>query len=133
MKHCSRCETDKADTDFYKSYPNPSICKECYKPDNRRRYAKNSKKVLERMRFLRSGWTPEAFEKAIATQESKCASCSTPLTFDKTGRSRACADHDHTTNTPRGVLCSACNLIIGMARDDVDLLLKCITYLRSYA
>jgi hypothetical protein len=41
----------------------------------------------------------------------------------------ACVDHCHTTATPRGILCTRCNVGIGMLREDVGLLKKAIAYL----
>lgn len=41
-------------------------------------------------------------------------------------------DHDHATNTFRGLLCRHCNYLLGNARDRIDLLEKAIGYLRSH-
>ena len=40
-------------------------------------------------------------------------------------------DHDHATGLFRGWLCHHCNVILGMARDNADLLLKLATYLEQ--
>lgn len=40
-------------------------------------------------------------------------------------------DHDHATAVIRGVLCSACNHTIGMAKDSVEVLAGLIEYLNS--
>ena len=42
-----------------------------------------------------------------------------------------CFDHNHKTGKFRGWICKRCNLIIGMAQDDRELLLKLIEYLEN--
>jgi len=43
-----------------------------------------------------------------------------------------CVDHDHETNQVRGILCSTCNIAIGAAQDDPDLLITMAAYLQSF-
>ena len=40
-------------------------------------------------------------------------------------------DHDHVTGKVRGLLCHSCNLILGHAKDKVDILNSAIDYLTS--
>lgn len=40
-------------------------------------------------------------------------------------------DHDHATGAIRGVLCSACNHTLGMAKDSEEVLLGLVEYLNS--
>jgi hypothetical protein len=40
-------------------------------------------------------------------------------------------DHDHANGAIRGLLCVNCNMILGYAHDDTDLLLGAIKYLRN--
>ena len=46
-------------------------------------------------------------------------------------RKKMVVDHDHHTGKIRGVLCSQCNVAIGMMGDNVDRLGAAINYLRS--
>lgn len=39
-------------------------------------------------------------------------------------------DHCHKTRKVRGLLCSSCNLMIGKAKDRIDILQKAVQYLR---
>jgi Recombination endonuclease VII len=40
-------------------------------------------------------------------------------------------DHDHVTGKARGLLCTRCNLLLGAATDDEDILHRAVVYLRK--
>lgn len=40
-------------------------------------------------------------------------------------------DHDHVTGTIRGLLCSKCNTLLGMAKDNIAILENAIKYLKK--
>jgi len=42
-----------------------------------------------------------------------------------------CYDHDHETGEFRGWICTQCNIILGMAKDDKDILYKIIEYIKA--
>jgi len=72
------------------------------------------------------GLTIEQYEGMKEKQQNKCAICGS----SSTGNGKDwCVDHSHTTNKVRGLLCNSCNLIIGHANDNVDILEKAIAYL----
>ena|ERR1019366_494801 len=81
----------------------------------------------------RKGWTKYLFDKTIKEQNGKCVVCQVELTFDG-GRHSACADHQHVIPpTPRGVLCSNCNVGIGMLQDSPEVLKAAIAYLEKFS
>lgn len=41
-------------------------------------------------------------------------------------------DHCHSTGIVRGILCQTCNQVLGMMKDDTNLLQKAINYLNEY-
>lgn len=75
----------------------------------------------------------EHYEVKLAEQGHVCAICGSAESIEWKGRKRGlCLDHCHKTDALRGVLCSRCNLIIGMVDDDPDYLAKCAEYLGVY-
>lgn len=86
-------------------------CKVCKCEDTRRR---------------RYGLTVEQYEK-IRDQDT-CDICGLHAHQHLNGRLHI--DHDHSTNEVRGMLCNSCNLILGHAQDNPEILLRAINYLR---
>jgi hypothetical protein len=58
-------------------------------------------------------------------QNNKCAICGN--TFN--GKLKGFVDHDHTGNFVRGILCTKCNTLLGMANDNIEILENAIKYL----
>lgn len=73
-------------------------------------YPKNKHKTQAYHRFMRSGITPEIFDKLLAIQDYKCAICQRAV-----GKS-AHGDHCHDTKKPRGILCGSCNRAEGIIK-----------------
>lgn len=61
----------------------------------------------------------------FASQNNKCAICGIDI------KDNGVVDHSHITNKVRGILCNKCNVLLGMARDNVDILKKAIDYLQN--
>ena len=64
------------------------------------------------------------YDRLLASQNGGCAICRS----NNDGR-RLCVDHDHVTENVRGLLCSKCNMAIGLLRDSPDLIRRAATYL----
>jgi hypothetical protein len=45
---------------------------------------------------------------------------------------RVCQDHNHETGKLRDLLCSSCNLLLGNCRENEEILLSAIRYLRKH-
>lgn len=84
----------------------------------------NSDKVKNNDLQRRHGITLKEYQQLLENQDGVCAICK-----------RLCehfslaVDHDHSTGTVRGLLCSLCNRGIGLFRDDVSILQEAIEYL----
>jgi hypothetical protein len=68
--------------------------------------------------------TVEEFEKIKQFQDSKCAICQRPMKQPN-------VDHRHTDGLIRGLLCMTCNKGLGYLKDNVENLLRTISYLAN--
>jgi len=118
--------------------PRPKMSRDEILQLRRSRYAEDAKhpemrRYLQRARWeslqKRKGFSIEEIARAENAQDRRCAICRTRLTD---GRMGAHTDHDHRTGKFRGVLCAACNLLLGRARDSIEILEAAATYLRTH-
>lgn len=75
--------------------------------------------------------TLEQYQDAWEWQEGLCAGCGKPETrkTPSGGVALMSADHCHATGKFRGLLCSRCNLALGYAQDDPEILRSLASYL----
>ncbi|MCS7317205.1 MAG: endonuclease VII domain-containing protein [Candidatus Dojkabacteria bacterium] len=64
------------------------------------------------------------YEEIKEFQENKCAICHQETT-------KLVVDHDHNSGALRGLLCHSCNVMLGHARDNVEILSSAIEYLNK--
>lgn len=67
---------------------------------------------------LKYGMTIKDYDFLYAMQDGKCACCGRE---DNYNRNHFDIDHDHCTNEVRGLLCTACNRMVGIAERCCDL------------
>lgn len=85
----------------------------------------NAKKELLRHKF---GITLEQYRVMFDNQQGCCKTCHRPQSEFK----RAFAvDHNHKTGKIRGLLCSNCNTTLGKCKDNPEILLNLINYLKD--
>jgi hypothetical protein len=70
------------------------------------------------------GITEEAFDVLFQAQKGLCRICG-----EKDFR-RLAVDHDHLTKRIRGLLCTSCNMGLGYFKDNPNLLINAIEYLK---
>lgn len=158
-KCCKSCQKDKPLTDFY-VVPTGRLgvaarCKPCYnaynvskrkenagkrkkrppterEKESKRKYSRGySKKNPTKIRanLLRQyKLTTQQYEEMFTEQNGVCAICQQP---PKNNR-RLAVDHDHKTGQVRGLLCTACNLLLGRVHDDITALQSAIKYLQKH-
>lgn len=102
-----------------------------FAPDREQRLERIRNQHLQR----KYGLTSEQLEGMRKQQDGRCAICG----GEPDHRSRATqrtsvlvVDHDHRTNKVRGLLCNACNTLLGMAKDDPERLRAASEYLKRH-
>ena len=155
MKTCTKCNAVKP----YKKFPyrKPSIrldgkprkggyhaaCKEC---TNIVAYKYLASTYTEAEKMLRGresmlmryyGITVADYEEMYRKQEGKCLICQEHQPLDGKRR-RMAVDHDHSypkgvKESVRGLLCSQCNMAIGLLNDNPSVVTRAAAYLQSYA
>lgn len=76
----------------------------------------------------------EEYQNMMTEQNEVCKLCAKPESRvdHRTKKVTSLAvDHCHTSGKVRGLLCSSCNTALGLLKEDVELLLKAIDYIKS--
>ena len=71
--------------------------------------------------------TPKQYDGLFKAQNGRCLICGT---HQSNLRRALDVDHNHITNKVRGLLCGNCNLLLGNAKDNTDILKSAIKYLQ---
>lgn len=66
------------------------------------------------------------FDALVVAHDGKCAICHNPFSSSRDRH----IDHCHATGKVRGLLCSACNTILGMSKDSSKVLISAARYLK---
>ena len=120
------------------------LCSCCY---NNQAYAKNPErkrqlkrdwvsKNKERVKSLKRqsallrnyGITTEDYDRILQSQAGNCATCGR-TDSGRPKNPRLVVDHNHKTGKVRGLLCSLCNVAIGMIQESPERLERIKTYL----
>ena len=120
MKTCIKCGESKPLSDFYKN----SITK-----DGKHSYCKKCLIDFSGTRHYRVKYnmTREDRQKLIDQQNSQCAICGYFFKSEK----HTHIDHCHITGKIRGILCSHCNVALGLLKDSTEILESAIKYLKK--
>lgn len=88
------------------------------------------RKVTPEEHLVRTyGITLAEKQQMILSQSCMCGICCKNI--DPKDASSVAVDHCHATGKVRGILCRECNLMIGLARDNEQILANAIHYLKS--
>ena len=120
-----------------------SVCKLCDAARSRQYYRRNRVSVLERVKHYqqqmpvekkqlkerkrtlrRYGMELHDYDKLLKQQHNKCAICEC-----KGNGKRLVVDHDHKTGKVRGLLCTSCNIGIGLLDDSAERILQALEYI----
>jgi hypothetical protein len=96
-------------------------------PPEERKYDKEKRaaRIKSYVKSRREKYKIAQVEIAGRDRPSKCEIC-------RQSDVRICFDHCHETNLFRGWLCVRCNSVLGLAKDDINILEKLIDYLKSF-
>jgi len=141
-KICTKCRVLKNLENFVRvDKPNKraSWCVSCVASQQRERgpvYRARVSEIRKRdpLRFRRYmlknrfGITYEQWLEIFEAQGRCCKVCGSSEPGTKKGWH---TDHDHVTGRMRGILCHSCNILLGLAKDDICRLEKAIIYLKT--
>jgi hypothetical protein len=158
MKRCSRCKEEKPEEAFGTCRGiRCSWCRVCrrldaarYRNENRERcraatrewmnrntarvarygqawHLSNRERRKQDVRKRRYGVDHGKYTLLVSAQGGGCAICGKPNTC---GRDLA-VDHDHKTGQVRGLLCTRCNVVLGLVHDSPEHLLEAALYLEA--
>lgn len=113
-KQCGKCRV---------RFPVAAFSRQHKSKDGYQHYCRECCKALKA--HYRYGITAEDLERLLGLQNHKCAVCQQQLSE----KARPVIDHSHATLEVRGVLCNACNVLLGQAKDDINILQGAIRYL----
>jgi hypothetical protein len=156
-KKCSDCNITKNLNEFGNSSRHKGgkhvWCKECANRRCRESYQKHIEKRRERNRvtrkrtpeyfkrkrntrmFLLYGMTEQDYDEMLISQGGVCKICKgTPTKVGNkhtSSKIRFSIDHNHKTGEVRGLICGVCNVMLGHAKDSIEVLISAIEYLKA--
>ena len=132
MKFCNFCNTEKPLSEFHKRNSRKvgyvSKCKSCSGAAKRKYRLENVDMHREHNKRRVPGWSLSRYNEYVELQNNCCAICG----ISKYSERDWCADHNHETLEPRGLLCVRCNAGLGYFRDNPEYLQSAITYLNKW-
>lgn len=139
---CTKCKLEKPVSEMHKDSKRKtgyrSTCKACDKLVRDKRTKENPEKYRkdnrERTKLynLKNVYniTLEDYNRMLQEQNGVCKVCGKiEVIANQFGPRSLCVDHDHDTGQIRGLLCNRCNRVLGMVKDDKELLQKLSLYL----
>lgn len=137
-KTCNKCGEEKNLSLFYRKNSSADgyehSCSSCRRKQmsaaDKKRYNTDKRRAQHLMRTYTI--TPAIYEHLLLMQDGHCALC--PATESgRKGDNYLLVDHCHTTDQIRGLLCHQCNIMLGAAKDQIEILNNGATYLSKYA
>lgn len=104
-------------------------CRICDNAHSRQWYSVNAERALLQNRLRKYGLSAEQYDAMLRRQNGVCAICGKPETSRKT--KLLSVDHDHRTNRVRGLLCTRCNVAIGLLGHDASRLHSAVDYITT--
>lgn len=105
-------------------YTGSNNCVTCHQisSDKRKDRCRNSR--IEKI----YGVNQEQYSQILLSQDNKCKIC-----FSEYNKKSFHIDHCHSSGIVRGILCSKCNQAIGLFKENTDVMLRAIEYIKCYS
>lgn len=144
MKTCPGCKQTKPQTEYHKNKNRRDGLNHTCKICACERVAKSKKNHPERMARVAAERTfklhhieREDWQRMNEAQGGNCAICKGPPIYNDRTKGRLYIDHDHACcpgsyscgKCIRGLICTRCNVALGMVKDSIEILRSLITYL----
>lgn len=137
IKPADQFQLRKARNKTYKYYQ--TYCGDCKAKKRQLDYANNQEVIKGKYRDKAFKLLPGEYEAMLKKQNYRCAICN--KTKEEVNAKRNLAvDHDHKIEKETGniklsirkLLCGKCNSMLGFAKDDIQILLNAINYLKDH-
>ena len=136
LKYCPKCKTDKA-LELYNKHAKEidglqRLCRNCQKESSKKYLSTEKGAITTRQAHLKRKYNIDiqAYEELLLSQNNKCKICGVSSNPDSRANYLV-VDHNHTTGDIRGLLCTKCNALLGLALDNEDILDKAKQYLQN--
>lgn len=153
-KKCTECGLEKSRDEFYRNKSGNSYgrCKKCQNkyslkwrdeneenkkkhseyvkkwkaehPEHQREWRKRNADKVANYELKQFGIDYDEYNRIFEKQNGACAICGR-----NSGKKKLHVDHDHKTGKVRALLCSNCNMSLGLVREDTNVLEKMIRYI----
>jgi hypothetical protein len=131
MKPCATCNEVKPLSEFY-NHIRSGPYKHCKSCDIKRvkQWIENNPEQTKNTILLRKyGITSQIFDTMLDDQCGRCAICGTHFESSKATH----IDHCHISGKVRALLCRHCNLVLGHAKESVQILENAVQYLNQHS
>ena len=137
MKECSKCKELLSLDNFWKRKESPDglhkQCKKC-RSNCTNSWKRKEKDVMAKARRkshlkIKYNLSVEDYNKMFLQQDGCCAICNKHQSLLN---KKLFVDHCHKTEKVRKLLCYSCNTLLGMAKDNIDILNTAIQYLHEF-
>ena len=130
IARCAVCRSKHAG-EVMEKYRNTPERMEKHRADSRRYFAEHGQDIRvyaeARLRYEYK-IDYEDWARMYEKQWGMCPGCYTRLSFDRWTH----VDYNHETGEVRGLLCHACNLTLGLAKEEIGTLARLIYYLEDH-
>lgn len=132
IKTCPTCRKTSVEIKFWRGQ---TYCVPCQKEKQKKSWnSRTPVKRLEQHLRYKYNLSKDQFDNMWRKQLGLCSICQTTLpdvTKYEQRRRHYTVDHCHKSGRVRGLLCTSCNTLLGMAKDSKETLLRAVDYLKK--